>query len=219
MKNRIRIFATLIATLICVGGFSVTAYADGGEDCDYYTEPETTESAEPEETATESQSLTPDGNLTLVDDIESEATEDKQFITVQTKDGNYFYIVIDRSDDTDNVYFLNLVDEADLLALIDDEDIQSQNTSSVTETTAEPEETAETADTDKQQEDETGNNSALVVLLVVLLIGGGGALVYFKLIKPKKNIKGGVDLDEYDFDEDTEDSDVDEPEGDLREEK
>ena len=212
MKNKIRIFAALLAALICVGGFSVTAYAGGGEDCDYYTGPEATESAEPEETATESQSLTPDGNLTLVDDIESEATEDKQFITVQTKDGNYFYIVIDMSDDTDNVYFLNLVDEADLLALIDDEDIQPQDTSSVMETTAEPEETTETADTDEQQEDETGNNSALVVLLVVLLLGGGGALVYFKLIKPKKNIKGGVDLNEYDFDEDVEDDYTEEQE-------
>lgn len=212
MKNKIRIFATLLAALICLGGFSVTAYAGGGEDCDYYTEPEATESAEPEATATDSQSLTPDGNLTLVDDIESETTEDKQFITVQTKDGNYFYIVIDRSDDTDNVYFLNLVDEADLLALIDDEDIQSQDTSSVTETTTEPEETTEPADTDEQQEDETGNNSALVVLLVVLLLGGGGALVYFKLIKPKKNIKGGVDLDEYDFDEDAEDDYTEEQE-------
>lgn len=204
MKNKIRIFAALLVALICLGGFSVTAYAGGGEDCDYYTEPETTESTESEEPATESQSLTPDGNLTLVDDIESEAAEDKQFITVQTKDGNYFYIVIDRSDDTDNVYFLNLVDEADLLALIYDEDIQSQDTSSVTETTAEPEETTEPADTDEQQEDEPGNNSALVVLLLVLLLGGGGALVYIKLIKPKKNVKGGVDLDEYDFDEDEE---------------
>lgn len=212
MKNKIRIFAALLAALICMGGFSVTAYAGSDENCDYYTEPETTESAEPEETATESQSLTPDGNLTLVDDIESEATKDKQFITVQTKDGNYFYIVIDRSDDTDNVYFLNLVDEADLLALIDDKDIQSQGTSSVTETTTEPEKTTETTDTDEQQEDETGNNSAFVVLLVVLLLGGGGALVYFKLIKPKKNIKGGIDLDEYDFDEDAEDDYTEEQE-------
>ncbi len=214
MKNKIRIFIALLAALICLGGFSVTAYASGGDGEPYYTEPEPTVSAEPTPEPEESpdttggyepQPLTPDGNLTLVDDIESEAAEDKQFVTVQTKDGNYFYIVIDRSDDTDNVYFLNLVDEADLLALIDDEDIQSQDTSSVTETTAQPEETAETADTNEQQEDETGNNSALVVLLVVLLLSMGGALVYFKLIKPKKNIKGSVDLDEYDFDEDAED--------------
>lgn len=215
MKNKIRIFTALLAALICLGGFSVTAYAGGGEDCDYYTEPEATESAEPEETTTESQSLTPDGNLTLVDDIESKATEDKQFITVRTKDGNYFYIVIDKSGDTDNVYFLNLVDEADLLVLIDDEDIQSQDTSSVTETTSEPEETTEPADTGERQEDKTGSNSGLVVLLVVLLLSVGGALVYFKLIKPKKNIKGDTNLDEYDFDED-EEHDVDELDVDER---
>jgi hypothetical protein len=74
--------------------------------------------------------LTPDGNLTLVDDIyqvesytsdESEL-KDKQFITVQTKNGNYFYLIIDRSGDTENVYFLNMVDEADLMALMEDGD-------------------------------------------------------------------------------------------------
>jgi hypothetical protein len=119
------------------------AFVRGDAGRNYYTEPE--------ETATESQSLTPNGNLILIDDIESEACEDKQFITVQTKDGNDFYIVIDRSDDTDNVYFLKLVDKADLLALIDDEDIQSQDASSVTETTEEQEETTETAGTDEQQ--------------------------------------------------------------------
>ncbi|MPN06708.1 hypothetical protein SDC9_153964 [bioreactor metagenome] len=47
---------------------------------------------------------------------------------------------------------------------------------------------------------------------MLLLLGGGGALVYFKLIKPKKNIKVGVDLDEYDFDEDAEDDYTEEQE-------
>ena len=73
--------------------------------------------------------LTPDGNLTLVDDFfssiipdggdESERQE-KQFITLQSKNGNYFYLVIDRAGDTENVYFLNLVDEADLMALLEE---------------------------------------------------------------------------------------------------
>ena len=73
--------------------------------------------------------FTPDGNLTLIDDflqIEAPATEDsvrieKQFITVQSKNGNTFYIVIDRNGDNENVYFLNLVDEADIMALMEDE--------------------------------------------------------------------------------------------------
>ena len=70
--------------------------------------------------------FTPDGNLTLIDDflqIEAPTTEDsarieKQFITVQSKNENTFYIVIDRNGETENVYFLNLVDEADLMALM-----------------------------------------------------------------------------------------------------
>ena len=70
--------------------------------------------------------FTPDGNLTLVDDFsfltedEDGNTEGKQFLTVQTKAGNTFFIVIDRARDSENTYFLNLVDEADLLSLMDE---------------------------------------------------------------------------------------------------
>ena len=67
--------------------------------------------------------FTPEGNLTLLDDFflwDAEGELSKQFITVQTKDGNSFFIVIDRAGETENVYFLNLVDEADILALLDE---------------------------------------------------------------------------------------------------
>ena len=61
--------------------------------------------------------LTPEGNLTLVDDLVDPVTG-KQFLTVETRNGNVFYIVVDRSGDKDKVFFLNAVDEADLTALI-----------------------------------------------------------------------------------------------------
>ena len=71
-----------------------------------------------------SEPITPDGNLTLVDDFSGKETEAKQFITLVTKDGNYFYLVIDRDDEgKETVHFLNQVDEADLLSLMEDEEI------------------------------------------------------------------------------------------------
>ena len=47
-----------------------------------------------------------------------------QFVTVETKSGNVFYLVIDHS--TGDVYFLNLVDESDLLALLEDEGYEAE---------------------------------------------------------------------------------------------
>ena len=80
--------------------------------------------AEPEEKEEEKMGpLTPDGNLTLVDDYGSVEAGGKQFITVVTKKGNYFYIIIDRDDNgTETIHFLNMVDEADLLSLMDEDE-------------------------------------------------------------------------------------------------
>ena len=129
MKNKkiIRKFTILLAALVIMCGFSVTAYAGGGDESDDTPTPVTEETpapeTEPEETTGgyEPQPLTPDGNMSLVDDITGEASGDKQFITVVTKSGNYFYIIIDRAEDGENtVHFLNQVDEADLTALMED---------------------------------------------------------------------------------------------------
>lgn len=133
-KNRIRSLAVLLAVVLCMTAFSTVTYAGGGDGEPYYTE-QPTESAEPEATpeaseetgGVEPQPLTPNGNMTLVDDIDGGAA--KQFITVVTKNGNYFYIIIDRADDGENtVHFLNQVDEADLMALIEDEQAEEKPT-------------------------------------------------------------------------------------------
>ena len=90
MKNKIlRSLTALCAALMLMGGFSVTAFAQTP------TTEETDDSGVIVET--EPQPLTPEGNMTLVDDIDGDAAEDKQFIVVKSKGGNYFYIIVDRA--------------------------------------------------------------------------------------------------------------------------
>ena len=70
--------------------------------------------------------MTPEGNLTVVDDYQTTFSDGtaQQFITLVSKSGAYFYLIIDRAADGDQTaHFLNMVDEADLLALMDEEDI------------------------------------------------------------------------------------------------
>ena len=179
--------------------------------------------------------LTPDGNLTLIDDIGPKKGEGQQFITLESKSGNTFYLVIDRDDKgTENVHFLNLVDEADLFALIEDEEngggaiVQtctctdkcqpgdvntlcpvcrtnmSECTGKEPVTETEP---ADAPDTEPDaDEPEQKNGSSVILLIVLLLAGGGGAAYYFlKVKKSQPKSKGPVDLDDYDYGEDEED--------------
>lgn len=92
-----------------------------------------TQETEEETVTTEESPLTPEGNLTLVDDIGTASRSGKQFITVSTKSGHYFYLLIDRDAKGQQiVHFLNQVDERDLLALMDEKEAAAVKT----ETTA-----------------------------------------------------------------------------------
>jgi len=69
--------------------------------------------------------LTPEGNMNLVDDIGPTTGEGQQFITMTSKNGNYFYLIIDRDDkENENVHLLNLVDERDLISLMEDDEAE-----------------------------------------------------------------------------------------------
>ena len=122
MKNKkiFRTFAALCTCLVLMGGFSVTAFAQGADPAPTATPAAdaTNDSNVVVEETEDSPALTPEGNAALVDDFGG----NKQLITVTTKAGNYFYILIDRANEDKEtaVHFLNQVDEADLEALMED---------------------------------------------------------------------------------------------------
>ena len=91
-------------------------------------QPVLTAATEEEEAVTvtdeETGALTPEGNLTLVDDYHTDYSDGsgQQFITLVSKSGNTFYLVIDRNaKGQQTVHFMNLVDEAVLLALMEED--------------------------------------------------------------------------------------------------
>ena len=217
MKNKILASITaLCAALVLVGGFSVTAYAQ------IPTE-ETDDSGVIVET--EPQPLTPEGNATLVDDYYG----DKQLITVTTKAGNYFYILIDRANEDKEtaVHFLNQVDEADLMALMEDGQAEEKpaactcaekcqagavNTAcpvcSVNMSECAGKAPEVDPEPEPEPEKETGSGGALVLILLLAALGGG-AFAYIKFIKPKQGAKVSADPDNYEFeDEEYENEDV-----------
>ena len=195
-----------LATTVMMGITPMTAYA---------MVESTTEAVCIEEEGELMGPLTPDGNLTLVDDYGSPDKEGKQFITVVTKAGNYFYIVIDR-DDTGNetVHFLNMVDESDLLSLMDDEEAQQYIDSISQPEVIEPEVipkteiTPEPTETPYQEEptgEETGSNKTGILLLIVLVVlGGVGGFLFLKKNKEKGTQNIGSDPD-FDYNEDEDD--------------
>ena len=177
--------------------------------------------------------LTPDGNLSLIDDIGSSTRSGKQFITVETRNGNVFYLIIDRDDEgEETVHFLNQVDEADLLTLMGD-DAPAAETPAVCnckekcvagavntncpvcknnlsecsgkEVVAEPEPEAE--------QPEKKSSGGLLVIVLLLALAGGAAFAYVKFIKLNRSgVKVSADPEDYDFEdeemvnEDTEDN-------------
>ena len=112
-----RLLASLLCAVLMVGVLTVPAYAGGGDESEdgvgEYVPWEGLEPAEP--LPTEPNPFTPDGTGTVVDNATNQ--DGKEFFTITTAEEAVFYLVIDRQRETENVYFLNAVTVADLMAL------------------------------------------------------------------------------------------------------
>ena len=177
-----------------------------------------TEKETPEVTSKETESVilatvddfdlafTPGGNMTLVDDFVT--SSGKQFMTVMTKAGNTFYIIVDRdADGNENVHFLNQVDERDLLSLMDEseasevaEELESKRAEKEQEKTSEePAETKEPVSEPTETENQVKN-----VLVIAIPIAVVGVIVLFlvkrkKMQGPKNDSEGEEPEDEEDY--------------------
>lgn len=178
-----------------------------------------------------SAALSPDGKLSLIDDIGSATASGKQFITVESKNGNVFYLIIDRDDvDEETVHFLNQVDEADLMALMEDGEVAKTpivcsctdkcqaravdtscklcmtNMSECVEKEAEPVELSEPEEPITEKKGE----ASVIVVLSLFLAAGGGAAFYFFVLKPKQGKKVPSDLDDFGMEDEEMFSDTEE---------
>lgn len=113
IKKHTSKLAALLLSCGLIFGTSTTAFA--------YSEPEEiTENAVPEETESEKNPFTPDGNASILNEATSE--QNKHFYTIQTENNNTFYMVIDKERASGNVYLLSMIDENDLMEFVEETD-------------------------------------------------------------------------------------------------
>ena len=193
----------LVSAALCVG-MAAPAFAFEGEAApvEQPVLPEVVEEDAVTVTDEISGALTPEGNLTLVDDYHTNYSDGsgQQFITLVSKSGNTFYLVIDRNAKGENtVHFMNLVDEADLLSLMEDEDAEAYTAEKEAAAQAEQERKQTEEDAKKAAEEaaasgseQTGGNKvtkyAATFLGVLALVGlaAGGSIYAFMQQKQKK---------------------------------
>ena len=210
-----KLSALLVSAALCAG-MAAPAFAYGGEPVEEVEQPVLTSTTDEEDVVTvtdeETGALTPEGNLTLVDDYHTDYSDGsgQQFITLVSKSGATFYLVIDRNaKGQQTVHFMNLVDEADLLVLMEEEDGDAYTAEKETAAQAEQERKQAEEDAKKAAEEteasgseQTGGNKVtkyaatfLGVLALVGLAAGGGIYTFMKQKQKKQAEKEALDPD------------------------
>ena len=216
--------ALLVSAALCAG-MAAPAFAFEGEAApvEQPVLPEVVEKDVVTVTDETSGALTPEGNLTLVDDYYTNYSDGsgQQFITLVSKSGNTFYLVIDRNaKGQQTVHFMNLVDEADLLALMEEEDADAYTAEKEAATQAEQdrlkaeeeakkaaEEAASGTEQPKENKITKIASGFLGVVVLIALAAGGGFYFYRQQMQKKKAEKEALDPD-VDYTEDKGDFDI-----------
>ena len=204
--------ALLVSAALCAG-MAAPAFAFEGEAAPV-EQPVLPEVVEDIVTVTDETSgaLTPEGNLTLVDDYHTDYSDGsgQQFITLVSKSGATFYLVIDRNaNGQQTVHFMNLVDEADLLALMEEDAADAYTAEKEAAAQAEQDKLKAEEEAKKAAEEaaasgseQTGGNKVtkyaatfLGVLALVGLVAGGGIYTFMKQKQKKQAEKEALDPD------------------------
>ena len=213
MKMMNKFCALMLSVALCAG-MAAPAFAFEGEavPVEQPVLPEVVEEDIVTVTDETSGALTPEGNLTLVDDYHTSYSDGsgQQFITLVSKSGNTFYLVIDRNDKGENtVHFMNLVDESDLLSLMEEDAADAYTAEKEAAAQAEQERKQTEEDAKKAAEEaaasgteQTGGNKVtkyaatfLGVLALVGLAAGGGIYTFMKQKQKKQAEKEALDPD------------------------
>ncbi|MBS5362855.1 MAG: DUF4366 domain-containing protein [Faecalibacterium prausnitzii] len=213
MQMKIKKLGALLVSAALCAGMAAPAFAFEGEAApvEQPVLPEVVEKDVVTVTDETSGALTPEGNLTLVDDYYTNYSDGsgQQFITLVSKSGNTFYLVIDRNDKGENtVHFMNLVDEADLLSLMEDEDADAYTAEKEAATQAEQdrlkaeeeakkaaEEAASGTEQPKENKITKIASGFLGVVVLIALAAGGGFYVFAKQKQKKQAEKEALDPD------------------------
>ena len=215
MKMMNKVCALVLSVALCAG-MAAPAFAYGGEPVEEVEQPVLTATPDESDAVTvtdeESGALTPEGNLTLVDDYHTNYSDGsgQQFITLVSKSGNTFYLVIDRnSKGAQTVHFMNLVDEADLLALMEEEDADAYTAEKEAAAQAEQERKQAEEDAKRAAEEAAASGTEtpkenkvtkiasgfLGVVVLIALAAGGGFYAFAKQKQKKQAEKEALDPD------------------------
>ena len=220
MKKRIAIIMTAVSLL--AGGMYAPVSAQVVEDVNQTTEAaeqkEAQKETETKETKKEDEksepnkedALSPNGNMTLVDNVTADSGK-KQFLTLTSRDGNFYYLIIDHDKDgNENVHFLNQVDERDLMGLMEDkeakqveEDLEAQEAAAAAEKALQNQTQSNAVKTDSNKspvaKENTKKKTVAVIGLIILLAAGAAG---FFVLKKKKDAEPEKEDPDADFNED-----------------